>query len=156
MEILNLEGTEDTPKIILDKKNGIFEISGRSLPEDSAEFYRPVLEWIGGYAKEPNGSTEFVFKLEYFNTASSKLILDEILGIKDLRSDKRIDFVGGIRGLGELKRRVDDGEMKVALALYPVSMNQLIAIADSGNIMPPKTTWFEPKLRSGLIIHKLV
>ncbi|MFA6779501.1 MAG: DUF1015 domain-containing protein [Paludibacteraceae bacterium] len=89
-------------------------------------------------------------------TISSKLILDEILGIKDLRSDKRIDFVGGIRGLGELKRRVDDGEMKVALALYPVSMNQLIAIADSGNIMPPKTTWFEPKLRSGLIIHKLV
>lgn len=89
-------------------------------------------------------------------TISSNLILDEILGIKDLRSDKRIDFVGGIRGLGELKKRVDNGEMKVALALYPVSMKQLIDIADTGNIMPPKTTWFEPKLRSGLVIHKLI
>jgi uncharacterized protein (DUF1015 family) len=89
-------------------------------------------------------------------TISSNLILDEILGIKDLRSDKRIDFVGGIRGLGELKRRVDSGDMKVALALYPVSMKQLMDIADSGNIMPPKTTWFEPKLRSGLVIHKLI
>ncbi len=89
-------------------------------------------------------------------TISSNLILDNILGIKDLRSDKRIDFVGGIRGLGELKRRVDSGEMRVALALYPVSMQQIIDIADSGNIMPPKTTWFEPKLRSGLVIHELV
>lgn len=89
-------------------------------------------------------------------TISSNLILDQILGIKDLRSDKRIDFVGGIRGLGELKRRVDSGEMKVALALYPVTMQQIIDIADSGNIMPPKTTWFEPKLRSGLVIHSLV
>jgi uncharacterized protein (DUF1015 family) len=89
-------------------------------------------------------------------TISSNLILDEILGIKDLRSDKRIDFVGGIRGLGELKKRVDSGEMRVALALYPVSMKQLIDIADTGNIMPPKTTWFEPKLRSGLVIHELV
>jgi len=88
-------------------------------------------------------------------TISSKYILDEILGIKDLRSDKRIDFVGGIRGLGELKRRVDSGEMKLAIALYPVTMKQLMDIADSGNIMPPKTTWFEPKLRSGLVIHKL-
>ena len=88
-------------------------------------------------------------------TISSNLILDRILGIKDLRSDKRIDFVGGIRGLGELKRRVDSGEMRVALALYPVSMKQLMDIADTGNIMPPKTTWFEPKLRSGLVIHKL-
>ncbi len=88
-------------------------------------------------------------------TISSNLILDEILGIKDLRTSKRVDFVGGIRGLGELKRRVDSGEMKAALALYPVSMKQLIDIADTGNIMPPKTTWFEPKLRSGLIIHKL-
>ena len=88
-------------------------------------------------------------------TISSNLILDKILGIKDLRSDKRLDFVGGIRGLGELKKRVDTGEMKVALALYPVSMKQLMDIADSGNIMPPKTTWFEPKLRSGLVIHKL-
>ncbi len=88
-------------------------------------------------------------------TISSNLILDKILGIKDLRSDKRIDFVGGIRGLGELKHRVDSGEMRVALALYPVTMQQIINIADSGNIMPPKTTWFEPKLRSGLVVHEL-
>lgn len=88
-------------------------------------------------------------------TITSNLILDEILGIKDLRSDKRIDFVGGIRGLGELKERVDSGEMALALALYPVSMKQLMDIADTGNIMPPKTTWFEPKLRSGLVIHLL-
>ena len=86
---------------------------------------------------------------------SSRLILDEILGIKDLRTDKRIDFVGGIRGLNELKERVDRGEMKMALALYPVSMQQIMDIADSGKIMPPKATWFEPKLRSGLVIHKL-
>ena len=88
-------------------------------------------------------------------TISSDLILRDILNIHDLRSDKRIDFVGGIRGLGELKKRVDSGEMAMALALYPVSMEQLINIADTGNIMPPKTTWFEPKLRSGLVIHKL-
>lgn len=88
-------------------------------------------------------------------TISSDLILRDILGITDLRSDKRIDFVGGIRGLGELQRRVDSGEMAMALALYPVSMQQLMDIADTGNIMPPKTTWFEPKLRSGLVIHKL-
>ena len=86
---------------------------------------------------------------------SSRLILDRILDIKDLRSSKRIDFVGGLRGLQELKRRVDSGEMRAALALYPVSMQQIIDIADSGNIMPPKATWFEPKLRSGLVIHKL-
>ena len=86
---------------------------------------------------------------------SRRLILDEILGIKDLRTDKRIDFVGGIRGLNELKERVDSGEMKMALALYPVSMQQIMDIADSGKIMPPKATWFEPKLRSGLVIHKL-
>ena len=86
---------------------------------------------------------------------SSRLILDKILGIKDLRSDKRIDFVGGLRGLDELKRRVDSGEMRLALALYPVSMKQIMDIADSGKIMPPKATWFEPKLRSGLVVHKL-
>ena len=85
---------------------------------------------------------------------SSRLILDELLGIKDLRKDKRIDFVGGLRGLEELQRRVDSGEMKLALALYPVSMKQIMHIADSGNIMPPKATWFEPKLRSGLVVHK--
>ena len=88
-------------------------------------------------------------------TITSNLILDEILGIKDLRTDTRIDFVGGIRGLGELKERVDSGEMAFAMALYPVTMKQLMTIADTGNIMPPKTTWFEPKLRSGLVIHKL-
>jgi uncharacterized protein (DUF1015 family) len=88
-------------------------------------------------------------------TILSRLVLDEILGIRDLRTSTRIDFVGGIRGLGELKRRVDCGEMKAAFALYPVSMKQLIDIADSGNIMPPKTTWFEPKLRSGLVVHAL-
>jgi len=88
-------------------------------------------------------------------TILSSLILDKILGIKDLRTDKRVDFIGGIRGLGELKTRVDGGDMKVAFALYPVSMKQLINIADSGNIMPPKTTWFEPKLRSGLVVHEL-
>ena len=87
-------------------------------------------------------------------TVLSNLVLDKILGIKDLRTSKRIDFVGGIRGLGELSRRVDSGEMKVAFALYPVSMKQLIDIADTGNIMPPKTTWFEPKLRSGVVIHE--
>lgn len=86
---------------------------------------------------------------------SSRLILDELLGFVDLRSDKRIDFVGGLRGLDELKRRVDSGEMKMALALYPVTMEQIMHIADSGNIMPPKATWFEPKLRSGLVVHKL-
>lgn len=86
---------------------------------------------------------------------SSRLILDKVLGITDLRSDKRIDFVGGLRGLEELKRRVDSGEMRIALALYPVSMKQIMDIADTGNIMPPKATWFEPKLRSGLVIHKL-
>ncbi len=88
-------------------------------------------------------------------TISSKYILDETLGIKDLRSDRRTDFVGGIRGLEELERRVDSGEMRMALALYPVTMRQIMNIADTGNIMPPKTTWFEPKLRSGLVIHKL-
>jgi len=88
-------------------------------------------------------------------TVLSALVLDKILDIKDLRTDKRIDFVGGIRGLGELKKRVDSGEMKLAFALYAVSMQQLINIADSGNIMPPKTTWFEPKLRSGLVVHEL-
>ncbi len=88
MEILNLKGTEDTPTILLDKKNGIFEISGRSLPEDSAEFYRPVLDWIGQYAAEPNASTDFVFKLEYFNTASSKLILDVLSALEEIKSMK--------------------------------------------------------------------
>jgi SiaC family regulatory phosphoprotein len=88
MEILHLEGTEDTPKIILDKGNGIFEISGRSLPEDSAEFYKPVLEWIGNYSKQPNPTTDFSFKLEYFNTSSSKLILDLLSELEDIKGMK--------------------------------------------------------------------
>jgi hypothetical protein len=88
MDILNLEGAEDTPKIILDKKNGIFEISGRSLPEDSTEFYKPVLEWIEAYRDAPNPTTEFVFKLEYFNTASSKLILDVLSALEDIKGMK--------------------------------------------------------------------
>ena len=88
MEILNLEGTEDTPKIMLDKGNGIFEISGRSLPEDSAEFYRPILDWIEQYGEAPNPATEFVFKLEYFNTASSKLILDVLSALEDIKGMK--------------------------------------------------------------------
>ena len=101
----------------------------------------------GTYTDDPIGVLDV--------TVSSNLILDQLLGIKDLRSDKRIDFVGGIRGLQALQDRVDSGEMQMALALYPVTMQQIIDIADSGNIMPPKTTWFEPKLRSGLIIHEL-
>lgn len=84
MNVLNIEGADDTPKIILDKANGIFEISGRSLPEDSAEFYKPVLEWIGAYAGAANGATEFMFKLEYFNTASSKLILDILSALEGI------------------------------------------------------------------------
>jgi uncharacterized protein (DUF1015 family) len=88
-------------------------------------------------------------------TILSKQILEPLLGITDLRTDKRIDFVGGMRGLAELERRVNSGEMKAAFALYPVSMQQLIAISDTGNIMPPKTTWFEPKLRSGLMVHTI-
>jgi len=88
-------------------------------------------------------------------TILSQLVLDKLFDIKDLRTDKRIDFVGGIRGLGELVKRVDSGEMKVAFAMYPVTMKQLIDIADTNNIMPPKTTWFEPKLRSGLVVHSL-
>ncbi|MBR4160445.1 MAG: DUF1015 domain-containing protein [Bacteroidaceae bacterium] len=111
------------------------------------EWYK--LELLPGKADE----TDLIKSLDV--SISSELILDQILGIKDLRSDKRIDFVGGLRGLEELKRRVDNGEMRMALALYPVSMQQIINIADTGNIMPPKATWFEPKLRSGLVVHKL-
>lgn len=129
-----------------------------------ADIYKPVAlhefslylegEWYQLTAKEGTfDDSDPIGVLDV--TISSNLILDELLGIKDLRRDKRVEFVGGIRGLGELKKRVDNGEMKAALALYPVSMKQLMDIADSGNIMPPKTTWFEPKLRSGLVIHKL-
>ena len=132
--------------------------------EEGAEIYKPgklhefsmYLEgkWYSLVAKEGRyDDNDPIGVLDV--TILSNLVLDKILGITDLRTSKRIDFVGGIRGLGELSARVDSGEMKVAFALYPVSMKQLIDIADSGNIMPPKTTWFEPKLRSGLAIHKL-
>ncbi|MBD5203703.1 MAG: DUF1015 domain-containing protein [Bacteroidales bacterium] len=148
-----------TPEQFLDKVRENFEVE-----EKGTEIYQPAGlhnfalyldgKWYSLTAKpgtyndqDPIGVLDV--------TVSSDLILRDILGITDLRSDKRIDFVGGIRGLGELKRRVDSGEMKMALALYPVTMDQLMNIADSGNIMPPKTTWFEPKLRSGLVIHKL-
>ena len=132
--------------------------------EEGAEIYKPGKlhefsmylggKWYSLVAKEGRyDDNDPIGVLDV--TILSNLVLDKILDIKDLRTSKRIDFVGGIRGLGELSRRVDSGEMKVAFALYPVSMKQLVDIADSGNIMPPKTTWFEPKLRSGLAIHKL-
>lgn len=135
-----------------------------TVQDKGTEIYHPAhlhnfALYLGGhwYSLTPNADTyddnDPIGCLDV--TVSSNLILRDILGITDLRTDKRIDFVGGIRGLEELKRRVDSGEMKIALALYPVSMKQLIDIADTGNIMPPKTTWFEPKLRSGLVIHTL-
>ncbi len=155
--VKDLNGLSDVEFLDALKKNFTVE-------EKGAEIYKPEKlhnfslylsgKWYSLTAKEGTyNDNDPIGVLDV--TISSNLILDEILGIKDLRSDKRIDFIGGIRGLGELKKRVDSGEMKVALALYPVSMKQLIDIADSGNIMPPKTTWFEPKLRSGLVIHKL-
>ncbi len=148
-----------TPSEFLGKLSENFEVE-----EKGTEIYKPVKlhnfslylegKWYSLTAKPGTyDDSDPIGVLDV--SVSSNLILDKILGIKDLRSDKRIDFVGGIRGLGELKKRVDSGEMKVALALYPVSMKQLMDIADTGNIMPPKTTWFEPKLRSGLVIHKL-
>ncbi len=139
------------------KKNFIVEKKGTAIykPAHLHEFSLYLEgEWYSLTAKEgtyDNNDPIGVLDVDI----SSRLILDELLGIKDLRSSDRIDFVGGLRGLEELKRRVDSGEMKMALALYPVSMKQIMDIADSGKIMPPKATWFEPKLRSGLIIHKL-
>ena len=146
-----------TPAELLDKLAESFVVEAKG-----AEAYRPTglhnfsmyLEgqWYSLTAKE--GTYDDADPIGVLDvTVLSNLVLDKILGIADLRTSKRIDFVGGIRGLGELKRRVDSGEMKVAFALYPVSMQQLINIADTGNIMPPKTTWFEPKLRSGIVIH---
>ena len=148
-----------TPEQFLDKLKENFDVE-----EKGSEIYKPSKlhnfslyldgKWYSLTAKPGTyNDNDPIGVLDV--TVSSDLILRDILGIHDLRSDKRIDFVGGIRGLEELKRRVDSGEMKMALALYPVTMDQLIAIADSGNIMPPKTTWFEPKLRSGLVIHIL-
>ena len=162
---------------ILDYNRVVKDLNGMSSEEFLAALAKNfVVEDKGTECYKPQGLHEFSLYLDgrwyslkakegTFNDAdpigvldvdiSSRLILDDLLGIKDLRSDKRIDFVGGLRGLGELKRRVDSGEMRMALALYPVSMQQIMDIADSGKIMPPKATWFEPKLRSGLVIHKL-
>lgn len=155
--VKDLNGLSDEEFLKALSKNFIVEDKGtfNYKPQKSHEFSL-YLEgrWYSVVAKEgtfdeedPIGSLDV--------DISSRLILDEILGITDLRADKRIDFVGGLRGLDELKRRVNSGEMKMALALYPVSMKQIMNIADSGKIMPPKATWFEPKLRSGLVIHKL-
>ncbi|MCM1020579.1 MAG: DUF1015 domain-containing protein [Muribaculum sp.] len=149
-----------TPEQFLDKIAENFTVENKGTDEYKPSGLHNFSLYLGGNwysltAKEGRyDDNDPIGQLDV--TISSDLILRDILGITDLRSDKRIDFVGGIRGLGELKRRVDSGEMAVALALYPVSMNQLMRIADTGNIMPPKTTWFEPKLRSGLVIHKLV
>ncbi|MDR1023511.1 MAG: DUF1015 family protein [Prevotellaceae bacterium] len=167
----------DTQLDIMDYNRVVKDLNGLT-PEQLLERLEKsfIVEDKGGYEYRPvarhNFSMylagrwySFTSRLETYNeedpvgaldvTILSRLVLDDILNIKDLRVDKRVDFVGGIRGLGELKRRVDSGEMAVAFALYPVSMKQLMHIADTGNIMPPKTTWFEPKLRSGLVIHEL-
>jgi uncharacterized protein (DUF1015 family) len=149
-----------TEEQLLEKLQKSFDVK-----DEGAEIYKPSKlhefsmylsgKWYSMVAKQGTyNDNDPIGVLDV--TILSNLVLDEVLGIKDLRTDKRIDFVGGIRGLGELKRRVDNGEMKVAFALYPVSMKQLIDIADTNNIMPPKTTWFEPKLRSGLVIHELI
>ncbi len=146
-----------TPAELLEKLNESFvvECKGEEIYKpDALHNFSMYLEgkWYSLTAKEGTyDDNDPIGVLDV--TVLSDLVLDKILGIDDLRTSKRIDFVGGIRGLGELKRRVDSGEMKVAFALYPVSMKQLIDIADTGNIMPPKTTWFEPKLRSGVVIH---
>jgi uncharacterized protein (DUF1015 family) len=147
----------------LEKLRKNFEVNKQSNNQDVQQYAPKELhefslyldgEWYSLKAKEGTyDNTDPIGVLDV--DISSRLILDEILNIGDLRSSKRIDFVGGLRGLGELKRRVDSGEMRAALALYPVTMQQIMDIADSGKIMPPKATWFEPKLRSGLVIHKL-
>ena len=156
--IKDLNGMSSAEFIQALKKNFVVEKKG-------SEIYKPAKlhefslyldgEWYSLVAKEGTYNNDDPIGVLDVDI-SSRLILDEILDIKDLRSSNRIDFVGGLRGLGELKRRVDSGEMRTALALYPVSMQQIMDIADSGKIMPPKATWFEPKLRSGLVIHKLV
>ncbi|HBS88628.1 MAG: hypothetical protein A2W91_18480 [Bacteroidetes bacterium GWF2_38_335] len=149
----------NTPQQLIEKLNSDFIVK-----DEGSEIYKPKSlhefsmylsgKWYSLKARDGRfNDSDPIGVLDV--TILSNLVLDKILGIADLRRDKRIDFVGGIRGLGELKRRVDKGEMAVAFALYPVSMTQLINIADTGNIMPPKTTWFEPKLRSGLVIHQL-
>ncbi len=155
--VKDLNGLE--PAAFLDRLKTGFEVreTGRERfkPEEPHTFGM-YLEgaWYALTAKpETNDDNDPIGSLDV--TVLSKHVLADILGIENLRTDKRIDFVGGIRGLEELERRVDSGEMKVAFSLYPVTMQQLMTIADTGNIMPPKTTWFEPKLRSGLIVHTL-
>ncbi|MDR2145693.1 MAG: DUF1015 domain-containing protein [Tannerella sp.] len=155
--VKDLNGLSDEQFLDKLRENFIVEKKGTEIYKP-AELHNFALylsgEWYSLTAKpETYDDSDPIGVLDV--TVSSHHILNKILDIKDLRTDKRIDFVGGIRGLGELKKRVDSGEMKMALALYPVSMKQLIDIADTGNIMPPKTTWFEPKLRSGLVIHAL-
>lgn len=153
----DLNGLSETEFLAALEKDFVVEHKGKE-PYKPAALHNFSLYMAGNWysltarpgrydAKDPIGVLDA--------TISSEIILAGILGIKDLRTSNRVDFVGGIRGLQELKRRVDSGEMKAALALYPVSMKQLVNIADTGNTMPPKTTWFEPKLRSGLVIHKL-
>lgn len=148
-----------TPDEFLEKLNKDFTVTDKGTETYHPQHLHDFALYLGGhwYSLQPKpgryNDSDPIGILDV--TISSDLILRDILGITDLRSDNRIDFVGGIRGLNELKRRVDSGEMAMALALYPVSMKQLMDIADTGNIMPPKTTWFEPKLRSGLVIHKL-
>ena len=148
-----------TPAEFLDKLRESFEVT-----EMGTEIYKPNKlhnfgmyldgKWYSLTAKPGTyNDNDPIGVLDV--TVLSNLVFDKILNLGDLRTSKRIDFVGGIRGLGELQKRVDSGEMAVAFALYPVTMRQIIDIADTGNIMPPKTTWFEPKLRSGLVIHKL-
>ena len=148
-----------TEEEFLKKLENVFEVEKVGTEEYRPQKLHEFSMYLGGNWYKLNAKEETYDDNDPIGvldvTVLSKHVLDDILGITDLRTSKRIDFVGGIRGLGELKRRVDEEDMKVAFALYPVSMQQLIDIADSGNIMPPKTTWFEPKLRSGLVIHKL-
>ena len=155
--VKDLNGLSETDFIMAVEKNFIVkELGEQEYKPERLHTFGMYMDgkWFGLESKEGTyNDNDPIGVLDV--TICSNLILDEILGIKDLRTDKRIEFVGGIRGLGELEKRVDSGEMKVAFALYPVSMKQLMDIADTGNIMPPKVTWFEPKLRSGLVIHSL-
>ena len=148
-----------TPQQLLTALSAKFHVTDKGTKEYRPQQLHEFSRYLEGRWYSLRFKTELIVESDPIESLdvsiSSKYILDQLLGIKDLRSDQRIDFVGGLRGLSELKRRVDSGEMAMALALYPVSMSQIIRIADTGNIMPPKATWFEPKLRSGLVIHSL-
>ncbi len=155
--VKDLNGLTETEVLEKVKENFVVEEKGEDIytPEKLHNFSMYLNnKWYSLTAKEGTYDDNDPIGVLDVTILSNK-VLDQILGIKDLRRDNRIDFVGGIRGLGELKKRVDSGEMAIAFALYPVSMDQLLNIADTGNIMPPKTTWFEPKLRSGLVIKTL-